>query len=47
MQVIGGRQITVMFNADTGATMPWKFVPQQRAVKVGTAPLLLLPDVHP
>jgi cytochrome c oxidase assembly protein Cox11 len=35
MQVPGGRQIIVYFNADTSATMPWKFSPQQRAIKVG------------
>jgi hypothetical protein len=32
--VEGGRQITVRFNADTSASMPWHFKPQQRSVKV-------------
>ena len=32
--VEGGRSITVLFNADTGASMPWIFKPQQRSVKV-------------
>lgn len=32
--VEGARQITVYFNADASASMPWKFKPQQRAVKV-------------
>lgn len=32
--VPGGRQVTVYFNADTSSSMPWTFVPQQRAVKV-------------
>jgi cytochrome c oxidase assembly protein subunit 11 len=32
--VEGARSITVMFNADTGASMPWVFKPQQRSVKV-------------
>ncbi len=32
--VPGARTITVLFNADVSATMPWSFVPQQRAVRV-------------
>ena len=32
--VEGARQITVHFNADTAASMPWSFTPQQRSVKV-------------
>ena len=32
--MVGGRPITVYFNADTSSSMPWKFVPQQRAVRV-------------
>ena len=32
--VQGARQITVHFNADTAASMPWSFTPQQRSVKV-------------
>ena len=31
--VEGARQITVHFNADTAASMPWSFTPQQRSVK--------------
>ena len=32
--VPGARQLTVMFNADTSAAMPWTFKPQQAAVRV-------------
>ena len=32
--VPGARTITVYFNADVSASMPWTFVPQQRAVRV-------------
>lgn len=32
--VVGARQITVNFNADVAASMPWSFKPQQRSVKV-------------
>lgn len=32
--VEGGRQLTVHFNADTSASMPWVFKPQQRSVKI-------------
>jgi cytochrome c oxidase assembly protein subunit 11 len=32
--VPGARQLTVMFNADTTAAMPWTFRPQQAAVRV-------------
>jgi cytochrome c oxidase assembly protein subunit 11 len=32
--VPGARRITVYFNADTSASMPWRFVPQQKAVRV-------------
>eukprot|EP01138_Halocafeteria_seosinensis_P015924 gb/GECG01016251.1/.p1 GENE.gb/GECG01016251.1/~~gb/GECG01016251.1/.p1 ORF type:complete len:324 (+),score=35.63 gb/GECG01016251.1/:1-972(+) len=32
--VEGARPITVYFAADTSDSMPWKFVPQQRAVRV-------------
>ena len=33
-QVEGGRPITVYFLAETAASMPWKFTPQQKYVKV-------------
>lgn len=32
--VEGARPITVYFSAETSDTMPWKFIPQQRAVRV-------------
>lgn len=32
--VAGARQLTVLFNADTTAAMPWTFRPQQAAVRV-------------
>lgn len=32
--VPGARRITVYFNADTSASMPWRFAPQQKAVRV-------------
>ncbi|EGD79120.1 cytochrome c oxidase assembly protein COX11 [Salpingoeca rosetta] len=34
MVPVEDRQITVRFNADTSATMPWSFKPQQKAVTV-------------
>jgi cytochrome c oxidase assembly protein subunit 11 len=32
--VAGARQVTVHFNADTAAGMPWRFTPQQRSARV-------------
>ena len=37
MKKVEGREITVRFMADTGATMKWDFRPQQNEVKVWQA----------
>ena len=34
IQVDGARPLTVYFVAETSASMPWKFTPQQKFVKV-------------
>ncbi len=46
---VGERIITVRFNADTARGMPWKFLPQQRAVslKVGQQALALYEAANP
>lgn len=34
MKPVGGRVITIQFNADTAASMRWNFKPQQYEIKV-------------
>ena len=45
---VGGRSITVRFNADTAHAMPWRFRPRQRAiaVRVGEQSLALYEAVN-